>query len=123
MQRWTVSYGAGTVQWPLNPREGALPSFERNYTVQPSSLGAPVIFESPNETQTMQFSGDLVSRDHHLFFRGWFRENAVCTIVDDLDNTYTGVLKKYSPKRQHRSNNDWAGTYDVEVLLWAGTDF
>lgn len=123
MQRWTVSLGFyGAVEFPLNPREGALPSFERQYTVQPGPMN-PVIFEAPRGPQTMAFAGTIRDKAHYDFFVNWFNSNSVCTITDENGQTYTGVLKRFTPKRKNRHSHPWAADYDAEVLVWAGSDF
>lgn len=117
--RWLLTSPlGGTISWPLNPREGALPSFDKTLTIRTTTGGAPVIFEGAQPPQMMQITGSILEESHYDFFRNWHAQGYAVVITDDLGNNFTGYLKSFKPKRKIRHSHPWAADYDCEILVW-----
>lgn len=117
--RWILQgYSLGVIRFPINPREGALPNFEKKVTVHTSSLGAPIFFEGRQEPQRMPFTGSILTQEHYQFFKSWFDHDYAVTITDDLGQTVNAYLVKFTPKRKNRHSHPWAADYDCEAIVW-----
>lgn len=117
--RWILTSPFGSISFPMNPKEGALPAFDKNLTGQTSTNGAPVIFEGRQPPQIMNITGSILEQSHYTFFKNWHELQYMVTITDDLGNNFTGYLKSFKPKRKIRHSHPWAADYECEIMVWA----
>lgn len=117
--RWTISGPMGTIQFPLNPREGVLPLRQKQYTATTSADpdGAPIIYQGRDEPRTFPFTGTILYESHYDFFVEWYDAEVPCTVVDELGNSFQLWLTKFEPRRKIRHNYPWMADYDCEALV------
>lgn len=110
---------ATTVRFPLNPAEGALPSMEKvvEATTTTSPSGQPLIFEGRQRPRSFSLSGTIIDESHYNFMVDWFNSSVACQVTDELGNTFSLYLIKFSPKRKNRTNAPWAMDFDAEALV------
>src|SRR4051794_22423958 len=108
-----------TSTFPINPVEGALPSYERK--VSSAATAAPdgqnLIFEGEPDPQTLPFTGSLLYEEHHTFWRELLTVKHQVLLTDDLGNQWWVIFTKFAPKRKNRHSHPWAATFDAEAMI------
>ena len=109
-----------SMRFPINPKEGALPSREKNVNLgtQPTNPYAnPIIIEGRESPAKFAFSGTIISQAHYQFMVNWYNSPVSCRIIDDLGQTFWVYLTKFDPKRKNRHSHAWAMDYTAEGVI------
>lgn len=120
LQRWTITNAdLGTVTFPVNPSEGVLPALAKTVEVTgPVAYdGQPIIWEGREQPRTFPIKGAGRTQTHYNFMVNWYNSKKTATVVDDLGNTFTLYLTKFTPTRRNRTNYKWSFTFDAEAVV------
>ncbi len=118
--RWNFSGSWGSGQFPINPKEGALPQREKNVTITSqatSPYANPIIFEGRHNPSMFPFSGTILTQSHYNFMVSWFESPQTCLVTDELGNSFELYLTLFKPTRKNRHNHPWAMDYQAEAVI------
>lgn len=119
--RWTL-YDAvedETIVWEMNPVDGALPALEKAVTTDSALQGGQIIWQGPDKSTTMPFTGTILTESHYQFFRNWYYREHEVLLTDDLGQEFTVFLTRFVAKRSLSTSHPWKATYDCSVLVVA----
>lgn len=115
-----------TLTFPMNPREGSLPSFEAAITQQATvgTDGMVLLFEGREQAQMLPFSGWVLTNQHYQFLVDWFKLKRQVRVTDDLGNQFWLYLTRFQPQRKRSINFDWLIEYEAEAMIldWSTPD-
>jgi hypothetical protein len=121
--RWEDMTEGTVLYMPINPNEGASPTFQKTLTKQtttaPGTGATTVIFEGADEASTFQFSGALLTQEHYEFvFNLWSKRHLV-RLTDDLGRSFVLYFESFSPKRERSAQYPWRHTYEASAVVIA----
>lgn len=120
--RWQIFDPDTDDTWvfPMNPREGAMPSREKNVVQQAvaaSDSHNVLLFEGQDNPSRLAWEGTIYTQEFYLAMEDWFRKRRQVQLTDDLGQTWWVYLTKFDPRRINRHSHPWAMTYSVECLI------
>lgn len=121
--RWTFSEvgGSDTFTFPINPKEGGSPKYEKNINQQATAAGNRVLlFEGADSVPVMEFSGIALSQSHVEALLLWFRKRRLVYITDDLSRTYTVYITGLVRTRVRAAFRPYKHDYSVTALVVDG---
>lgn len=112
----------GTVQkMPINPNEGASPTFAKSLTKQrsvaPGDQGNTLIFEGADQPTEFSFSGAILEQEHYEFLLKIWQKRHLVKLTDDLGRSFIIYLETFTPKRVRSATRPWRHTYDVSAVV------
>jgi hypothetical protein len=104
--RWEDMTEGTVLYMPINPNEGASPTFQKTLTKQtttaPGTGATTVIFEGADE-----FVYNLWSKRH------------LVRLTDDLGRGFVLYFESFSPKRERSAQYPWRHTYEASAVVIA----
>lgn len=106
-------------EFPLNPNDGGLPSFEKNIQGEMTTAtdGRKILFEGTSKASEISFSGSLLEKSDFDWFISWYNKKYQVLLTDDLDNETWVYLVSFIPKRKRSFQHDWAISYEARVSI------
>jgi hypothetical protein len=120
--RWQIYDPDTDDTWvfPMNPREGAVPTREKNIAQQAvaaSDSSNVLLFEGADSPSRINWDGTILTEDFYVAMEEWFDKRRQVRLTDDLGQTWWVYLIRFTPRRINRHSHPWAMTYEAEVLI------
>lgn len=113
-----------TYSWPVNPNDGASPSYRKKIshqsTLAPDS--AALVYEGQGDPVQFSFSGTILTEEQYSAFVTWWKKRYPVRITDDLGRTFDVVFVDFEPKRVRSSTYPYRHTYQANCLVLDMTD-
>lgn len=106
-----------TLEFPVNPSEGSLPSLERHFTSELTTNGRRILFEGDSDRSEVSFSGFLLYEEDYQWFLTWYSNKYQVKLTDDLGNETWIYLTSFVPKRKRSSHYAWHIEYDAKAVV------
>lgn len=119
--RWEDLTDGTVLYMPLNPNEGASPSYEKTLTKQtttaPGLAGSTIISEGADTPPSFSFSGVILTQEHYEFILNLWSKRHLLRLTDDLGRSFTLYFETFSPKRVRSSSYPWRHTYEASTVV------
>lgn len=119
--RWEDLTEGTVLYMPINPNEGASPSYRKNLTkattTAPGATGQKLIYEGADEVSDFAFSGAILTQEHYEFILNLWQKRHLLRLTDDLGRVFTVYIESFNPKRMLSKTYPWRHTYDATAVL------
>lgn len=125
--RWTF-YDPNTLESytvPINPDSVTDPSRKKNIVEQPTVApnGALLLVEGRDQALVKQFSGTILTKEHHEAFNTWFEKRYPVRLTDDNGDQEWIYITEYSPKRVRSASRPYKRTFQVSAYVLPGNPY
>jgi hypothetical protein len=119
--RWTFwdPVAAQTYEFELNPVEGGSPPYKKKVSYENTSApdGKVLIYEGQDETQTMQWSGVILTQEHFEQYVDWWHLRRQLRLTDDLGRQFWVYITAFEPTRVKAFSHPWKHRYTVTAMI------
>lgn len=119
--RWTFydPVEAETYTFEINPREGGSPNWDKRISEQNTTApdGKVLLFEGQDPVQTLEWSGAIISQEHHDAYVEWWQKRRQIQLTDDLGRQYWIYLTSFKPTRMRAHSYPWRHNFTATALI------
>lgn len=119
MARWTLTdpYTLEVLTFVINPSEGGEPSREKTVGYAQAKRGGNIIYEGRDKVPEITWKGVILDTSQRDTFITWWDKRTPLTLTNDLGESYTIYIDKFTPVRKRVASRPYKADYDVHALL------